>query len=444
MGLKPPVQESGKRGWRSRRSVRVGSLIAAGSLAVGLAGFGLTAATPAMADPATLYVTVGSDTTQFIINSWALQVLGGDILASYNATNPDDAIGSEAITPSKVVNTSGVLSQMNCSFTRPNGSGQGLNALRWSLNPSTGAANLPANPSGTSSPTNPENPVNGTYCVDFSRSSSAPTFIGQGTTASPSGQLIFIPFAYDTFAMATGPGTTIVDASSVTKAELVSLYACTDTTVGANVYSPSHDGTGIAIDMMVPQSGSGTRAWWLFNIGGATTPGGSTLNTCTHDTIQAGTNSGQANEENTGLAYASDPAAFGPYSVANWVAQAKGAETDLRDGAVLNSVDGVAPTTGSLATSNLAVNPAGTLNREVFNVVAYDRVVNTGDGNFDPVLSGLLNGATSRMCTAGTVIAALGFLRLNTPGLPAGTDACGVINNNLRIQPSTGSGYAGV
>src|SRR5262249_59959496 len=83
-----------------------------------------------------------------------------------------------------------IVPKDGCSMTRPNGSGEGLSALRKSINPNTTAAQL----------ADPPEPG----CIDFSRSSSGP-----GTHASVTGALQYIPFALDAVATATGPAAAV-------------------------------------------------------------------------------------------------------------------------------------------------------------------------------------------------------------------------------------------
>src|SRR5215813_4064552 len=116
---------------------RIRTLMAVGTAILGFTGLAIAQAGPASADPTQVYVTVGSDTTQDVMNQYALDLAGNE-LGSFNAVNPvNQAAG-------------------NCTFTRPNGSGEGLAALRKSINQATTAAQLAAPPQAN--------------CIDFSRS----------------------------------------------------------------------------------------------------------------------------------------------------------------------------------------------------------------------------------------------------------------------------------
>ncbi|MCW2935242.1 MAG: hypothetical protein JWM19_6204 [Actinomycetia bacterium] len=101
---------------------------------------------------------------------------------------------------------------------------------------------------------------------------------------------------------------------------------------------------------------------------------------------------------------------------------------------------------------NVAAFPA-TLLREVYNVVAWDRVVNTGDGNYDSVLASLLvsttntNATQSLLCGRRSLIASYGFATMTPSSLsPVGLGSevgghyCGQIDQtNLRAYgPTTG------
>ena len=172
MKLKPPM---------GRRALK-GAVIA-GTVIASISGLLLSQA-PAFADDTTIFVAVGSDTTQDVINQFALD-LGGNTLGSQYATNQVSQAVHEVITPAKEARSADgtpnpLAAQQNCSYDRPNGSGEGQAALRLSINPASAAA-----PPGGANP-----PQQG--CVDIGRSSSAP-----GSNASTTGQLIFIPFGLD-------------------------------------------------------------------------------------------------------------------------------------------------------------------------------------------------------------------------------------------------------
>jgi phosphate transport system substrate-binding protein len=395
MRLKPPIRLN-----RHPRS-RLTALVAAGTVTLGFASFAVAQAIPASADPSQVYVTAGSDTTQDIMNQYSLD-LGSNELGSYNAINPVSAVAHEVI-------VTGNKAAGNCDFTRPNGSGEGLAALRKSINQATTATQLAVPPQAN--------------CIDFSRSSSGP-----GTAASVTGALIYIPFALDAVAGSTGPtGTTaITTADSFTSADLVALYKnCTAVTEGGVTYNPGTPAAGqVKIDLYVPQAGSGTRNFWATTLGFSPT----TLPPCVFDTIQAGPNATQPVEEHDGTAVSTDPNGFGPFSVAQWISQRNG-HNDRRHGAVLHNLNTISPFIGTAASGTL--NTSFPITREVFNVVPFAKV---SGSTADPNLVQLLVGAGSNLCQDTFTITGYGFANLSstTP------DQCGALNNNLRaFDPAT-------
>lgn len=446
MNPRPPIPRTGKSGWLGHRVTRLKSLAVVGAVSLGFAGAAFAAAVPASADPATNYIAAGSDTTQDVMNGWAAVVSNGTV-ASYNAVNPVTAIAHELITPARV--TTGSPPWSNCSFTRPNGSGEGFKALDFAWNPSTTLGQQAVPPQAG--------------CITFSRSSSGPGSIAASGPGSidPSGNLIYIPFALDAVATATGPtsagasttincvstttgcvngkitfspsATTVTTADSATLQNLKDLFAKCGTlaapndfvSIGGINYYPNGDSPGGAgnknIVLYVPQSGSGTLNFWISTLG---IP--SPLPTCDHQSIQNGPGVGTPVEEHDGSAYASDPAGFGPFSVAQWLAQSKGFN-DRRHDAVLHTVGGVAPIVSN------KLNTAFPITREVFNVVNYDQVVQTNDGNFDPTLSSLLAGTSSSLCRSSFTINQYGFAALSS----STPDLCGSTANTLRVQETT-------
>jgi hypothetical protein len=378
------------------------SVLTLGALCIGFAALALGLAAPAAADPTTTYVAVGSDTTQDVMDQFAASV-GRGTLGSWDAVNPGSGAVHEDITP-----------KAGCHMTRPNGSTEGLNALRKSLN------------AGTTAPQLPDPPEPG--CVDIARSSSGP-----GGNANPSGQLAYIPFALDAVATATGPATAvgppdpavataITQADAFTQTQVAAMYDnCTPQTVNGVTYDPT-GATGTPIHLYLPQAGSGTRNFWATTLGfNVTTPP-----SCVHDHSVLDPN--EAIEEHDGTIYAQDANAFGPFSIAQWVSQKNHPTIDRRHNAVLHSLNGVAPlTTGG------TLNTAYPIKREVYNVALFSAVSNgSGGAGSDPVLSNLLaarSGFTPSLCAAPATIVNFGFALLT--GAPLG-HTCGQIATDLR------------
>jgi hypothetical protein len=282
--------------------------------------------------------------------------------------------------------------------------------------------------------------------------------------------LVYIPFALDAVAGATGPasavsGTTIectvandanctngfdtnytvpatniAQASMFTTAELHTLYNCVPGTTSPNDfvtvngvnYFPNGDAasgptgqTNQNIDLYAPQSGSGTLKFWASKLTfSATAPP-----SCVHQQIVSGPAAGLTVEEHDGTAYASDPNGYGPFSIAQWLAQKNGID-DRRHQAVLQNIDGTTPLNASGK-----LNTSFTFTREVYNVMQYGVVV-SGAGisgqTFDPILSGLFAGGTSALCQNAFLIGKYGFATLSS----STTDLCGATSSatGLRVQ----------
>jgi ABC-type phosphate transport system substrate-binding protein len=380
--------------------------------AVVLAGF-MFVVTPASADPSTTYVAVGSDVTQDVTNQFAADEFPG-LIGSWNAINPVTGVAHEVITP-----------RPGCSMTRPNGSGEGLNALRKSLDPGTTAVQL----------ADPPEPG----CVDIARSSNGP-----GANASVTGALQYVPFALDAVATVTGPATagggavatniTHADdlslGNATTPGTLIKLYRdCAPVVVDGVTYNPNIPAPAGSqeIHLYVPQAGSGTRTFWATTLGFSAT----TLPTCVHDKSVAG---GVDVQQDDGTTYAQDPDGIGPFSVAQFVAQSNG-HNDRRHGAAIHSlILAAGGTTPVPPTVTGSLNEHFPITREVYNIVQRSRIVNTGAG-FDPTLAALLVGTSSQLCSDELTIIAAGFATLDDT--PLG-HACGATTNDLRaFDPAT-------
>jgi hypothetical protein len=426
------------------RSRKLRGAIVVSAAVVGFAGLAIAQTTPALADPTETLVVVGSDTIQDVYNAFSTNS-GGNFIGSYNATNPVTNQINEIITP--VDGTSGV----NCSFARPDGSSQGVAALRYSLNEAS-----------TNLGTNLIAPGPQLGCVDISRSSSGPGSLGNYTG---SGAIQYIPFALDALSAATGPAscttatpcptyaadlqngntltvttvpTAISTANDFTINDLEAMYDhCTDVTEGGVTYWPYQTGTGSTpqpantqqIDLYLPQPGSGTLSFWASTLGFTSTA----PPICDHQTIVNGplasANDGGvtvAVEENDGTAVTTDADGYFPFSIAQWISQTNGHDNRLH-GAVLNDL---APCTNS-TTCGAEVSPfnaSGGLNtsfpitRDVYSVVSLARVTNSSDP-----LDKLLNGSSSTVCNEKSTIISYGFALLGS--------ACGEIIPADEAQP---------
>ncbi|MDQ7903021.1 hypothetical protein RB614_00615 [Phytohabitans sp. ZYX-F-186] len=192
------------------------------------------AATPAVADPdpATEFrqlAGVGSDTTQDLGNGLGEALGAGDVVASWDARPPAGA------TTTIKTKASG------CSFQRPNGSGQGRQALRASEGEDLDGAGP-----GTAGQFPAATGVNIQGCVDFARSSS----YGGGSTPSASGPYTYIPAGVDAVTLAVHENGDLPFQWSF--AQIQRVYKCFDTAVAGNAVVPR-----------MIQTGSGTWEFWI-------------------------------------------------------------------------------------------------------------------------------------------------------------------------------------
>lgn len=321
---------------------RAGAFV--GALALGI---GALAAPAALADPPAaeyrILAGAGSDTTQDVVNGLGDVVKdasGNKIIASY------DALGSATVK----------TRALNCVINRPNGSSAGITAL---------ANDVAA----------------GTNCLDFARSSRG--FKTAGTN------LTWIPFAKDAVSVAVRDDSALYagGALNVTTAQLKSIYQCTTTTLN-----------GVALTPLLPQAGSGTRAFFLEKIGLTDAQVGA----CVDQTVQ----------ENNGLALNS-AGDLAPYSVAQYIAQVNGAVTDIHGVADVVQVNGTAPYTAAFT-----LNTGFTYARDVYNVVPTAKLT-------DPAVSATFVGSASKVCAAASTITGHGF-----GSLGSGCGATGITGNN--------------
>ena len=220
--------------------------------------------------------------------------------------------------------------------------------------------------------------------------------------------------------------------------DLQTLYKnCTPVTAGGVTYDPNQPPAAgnTKIDLYIPQSGSGTRNFWATTVGISNT----SLPACVHDTIVGGP-LGTATpavpvEEHNGTPMATDPNGFGPFSIAQWIAQRNG-HNDRRHTAVLQNLgpctDITNPATCTAPVSAFSNgNPAtGSLNtnfpitRNVYSVVSFARVTNPSDPLF--TLLNNANPAGAFLCSESTQIISYGFALV-----PA---ICGEVIASLRAQ----------
>ncbi|MGI5501367.1 hypothetical protein [Lentzea sp. CA-135723] len=299
-----------------------------------MAAAALVAAPAAQADPTGTpnfrdIVAVGSDTTQTVMNglSDAITINGNKVMGSY------DARGSATIQ----------TKETGCTIPRPASSGEGVNAL---------VAAVEGN----------------TNCVQVARSSSnsASTFPGKNLT--------YIPFAVDAMTYAVRSDSTV--SKKLTTAQLKSIYNCTAPGVGTN-FKP-----------LLPQFGSGSRDFFLKQLGLTNTANYTTQFPCVIDTDV----NGEPIQEHVGT-YLTDTKQILPYSIAVYASQIYGNAPAAQGKAVLATFNNVAPT---------VLNTSSSFKRDVYNVVPSQKLS-------ESAYSQLFVGGTSLVCTRTDVITQFGF-----------------------------------
>lgn len=275
-----------------------------------------------LAHPAeTAIVGVGSDTYQSVADQFS-----ADYNATLKGTSTRPLYNWDATNPTTGAALDPIVTKSGCSsIQRPDGGSAGLSAMD---------ANAKTSDSKQ-------------FCIDFTRIARA------RTPSDPSfgpGGVAFVPLAEDAITYATQATT---DApSNLTTAQLAGIYNCTTTNWSAV------GGKSATIQPVLPQTGSALAKQFLTDIGVAT-PGA-----CVNQTVQ----------QNEGVDPAlKTPAAVVPYSVAKYIAQRFHSATCLNSGCTpngsgvvctpaagqnqfgcnlhgtlkLNSINGIAPTTGT-------------------------------------------------------------------------------------------------
>ncbi|GAB3617124.1 substrate-binding domain-containing protein [Okibacterium endophyticum] len=305
----------------------------------------LSASLPASANVAGTANGEGSDTTQDVMNAFATQ--SGGTIGSWDATGAPARLTINGVT-----------------FDRPNGSGQGVQALSAaSRSPQLVWGNSVV--AGTTTPT----PLTKNQ-IAFARSSSGPA-AGSGLT--------YIPFGTDAVTYATdGAIANLQDIPLTAPTGQLSLRAIyTTSSAGASyvhngtTYTVGVQGSGADIVPFIPQAGSGTRSFWQTQMGG-------TFGSAVSDTFIAPGGATVDVQEHNGRVTAQVPGAIAPFSIAQWVTQSNAGASgqngqpgsvagvtviDRRWNAALGNVNGVPATIGG----NL--NPNFPITRSVYNVV---------------------------------------------------------------------------
>lgn len=351
------------------------------AMVAGIAITSVISAAPASAEPvANGYSLVGSDTLQDSLNAITNGTsVSGAFVRTIDADGVTlgnfDAFGSATIQ----------AKSQGPFFVRPSGSGNGRNALIASIKGTAWQGTVI------------------TDQVDIARSSDGP-----GSNENVNGQLAYLPYGRDavSYAYIGGNGT---DLANLTTAQLKSIYeASGTTTIGTTTVKP-----------LLPQSGSGTRKFFLSAIGVAT-PGASD---------QATTTLAENDASVLKAAYAADAsvAYVIPFSAASWIAQvnnASGVNTVAGSNTSLGSINGTAAFTGT--GTSLTPNAAfysSSFGRDTYLIVEYARIVE--GAKYDPTLAALLDPSNALSLTnvddspasVGAVKAKFGFLKPSSSAL---------------------------
>ncbi|GIJ54214.1 hypothetical protein Vau01_017300 [Virgisporangium aurantiacum] len=316
----------------------------------------LLTATPALADPsaptARPIAMVGSDTTQDLGNALAETVVanGGKAVASWDARPP---VGGTTRVTTK---------DTGCSFTRPNGSGAGRQALRAALGQDLGAG------AGIFQGDN----VVG--CVDAARSSAY-----SGTVAGTTGSLTYIPAGVDAVAPAINRNSDFPRNNSFARIQRV--FKCFDNNI-----------TGLPAQPVIPQAGSGTRQFWLQQM--EITEQEITLGDVPCLTAVA------FPQEHDGSVLTGNPNRIVPFSAAQFIAQTNSAAItaaipsvtvqDRRGDAILTGMNRPGQPVQQPVVGGV-LNPNYPLNRDVYHVVGTNRLA-------EPLIDQVFVGSDALVC----------------------------------------------
>ena len=290
----------------------------------------------ALADPpsshtvaSTDIVGTGSDTIQFLMD---------DLSAGYDSANPSaNFVDSwDAVNPSTGAAGDTITVKPGDSLVRPNGSSAGITAL-----------------------------IKNSF-LDYARSSRGPQSTDVDSNGNP---LLFLPVAQDqlNYAVATTTNAPL----NLTNAQLVSIYECTDTT-----WNQVGGTSTTTIQPVIPQTGSGSRAFFLSTLGITDANLGSCVGTV---------------EENTPSAEAGNPDRIGPFALSQF--------------------------TSRYSNSGIQLNTSGFVaDRLVYNVVRSDPTTGTVPANLQPMFGDGAGDGTGYVCSsaAQSILTADGFTSLPT------------------------------
>jgi ABC-type phosphate transport system substrate-binding protein len=233
-------------------------------------------------------VGVGSNSIQAVMDQLAWNYdTNANVIKHHSASDPM-IYSWDATTPGTTTSLDNITTKAGCTAiprADVNGSSNGISELAENVKTKDGKY----------------------YCIDFARSSRA-------RKSSDPSDVLFVPLARDAVTYSTD-ATTYAPAN-LTTAQLLAIYTCkvTEWTQVGGKAAPK--GKSDAIDAYIPQSGSGTRSFWLTAIGDTS---GST---CGNDLATTKDPNGSLEEnEGTNAVFANNPNAIFPFSVGSWLSQ---------------------------------------------------------------------------------------------------------------------------
>ncbi|MFL6059921.1 MAG: hypothetical protein ACJ72E_01725 [Marmoricola sp.] len=374
------------------------------------AGLIATTMTAATADPTRPYAAVGSDTIQDVWNG-----LSND----FGSVVPDVASWNAFPNPPATDLTTGnayVQTKTNGNwFIRPSGSGEGVKALSATWDTADHPSHQYPFSGSTAAVLSHED-------VDFARSSGGPA-TGTG--------LKYLPFARDAVSIAFKPSGTLTSGLNLTTGQLTEIYSGVDNAADPVVTFSAQPSTastvvsvnGVVVHPKIPQSGSGTRKFFLGAIGVSNTIGAEAPYITDPGLPAAG---GIPENDGSQLTTAGD---LVPFSAAQWIAQANGkAPVDTTTGLAIASINGSAAVSGAAPSETPgplfggkngvgdfntvpSSTALGTFNRDTFDVIPASFLTGTLKQTTLVQILSSLGGASAK-----TVIRSYGFGSLSYAG----------------------------
>jgi ABC-type phosphate transport system substrate-binding protein len=353
---------------------------------------------PAVADPinGSGKPVVPKDTDIVAVGAQTDQYLFDQLSVDYNKAFPKLAhfYGWDALN-AKGVDDNIVTKAGAASILRPNGSGAGVTALI--LNAKAGKH----------------------FAIDVARSSSPRS---SSNPPKAKGGVVFVALAKDAVTWATNAKTNAP--ANLTTADLAAIYNCTKTTWN-QVGGKSH----ATIDAQLPQTSSGTRKFFLAEIG-VTAPG-SCVNSAKGESGTVPPPLGNYPEENEGTnPFLKGRNVIFPYSVGAWIEEVYHSSgknknefgTDNHGTMIVRDLNGTAPTVGKGVDTTINTRFSPDFIRTLYDVVRWAKTADNIPAYLEPLFASAHAKVKGWICAnkeAQQAILNYGFL--NTPFCGAGS-----------------------